>query len=678
MNTPRGVSTLYAVSCASASLCVAGGNDGNMLASTDPTGGAGAWTIASVDGVNPLSGVSCPSVSLCVAVDQAGNVVTSTSPTGGAGAWKTAKIDSPVCPQLGRCAGLSGVSCASVSLCVAVGTAGNVASSTDPTGGPSAWHIAHVAAGGCVFGGNCYGLSAVSCPTVSLCVAVDADGSVVTSTKPTGGRGAWHAFAVDKRAVCTPDSGCVGPSGVSCPSASLCVAVDQVGDVVTSTSPIGAASAWKTTRVNGIGSCCLSAGVSCPLLSLCVVVDGAGTAASAANVVTSTNPTGGARSWIVANVDANQGLAGVSCAKATSLCVVGDSAGNVVSSINPIGGAGAWTATQVEAGAVSTTPLTPPGVSSVSCPSASLCVAVDGLGNLVIGQGPASPPPTNTSAPKIHGTALQGHRLAALRGLWMNSPAVFSYQWEDCTAPGERARRSLVRPAKRSWRGLWMSDTRSGAGVRHQRRRHRTAGDLHGDRVGEAQRRASQDAAAQGPQAARARGKDRRCAQARWVRLVVPGPERRQSSGRVVLPTPERAPDKSNPQAGARRCSQEDVQERGDRRASDQTNRNRQTTAPTRQPHQTHSESRVRPDRPARDYRHKCLYAFPLAGATTDLGTQYDARGVTHTSPRWVESVVRRPASMRPAASIPRHWRARASAGSGGRRRARERGPSWT
>ena len=39
--------------------------------------------------------------------------------------------------------------------------------------------------------------------------------------------------------------------GVSCPSSGLCVAVDGAGDVVTSTNPTGGASAWTVTDVEG-------------------------------------------------------------------------------------------------------------------------------------------------------------------------------------------------------------------------------------------------------------------------------------------------------------------------------------------------------------------------------------------------------------------------------------------
>ena len=53
---------------------------GNVVTSSNPAGGATAWTLtnAGVDAFNYVSGVSCPSSGLCVAVDRSGNVVTGT------------------------------------------------------------------------------------------------------------------------------------------------------------------------------------------------------------------------------------------------------------------------------------------------------------------------------------------------------------------------------------------------------------------------------------------------------------------------------------------------------------------------------------------------------------------------------------------------------------------------
>jgi hypothetical protein len=65
------------LSCPSSGLCLAMDGSGKVVTSSNPTGGASAWTLTNldVDAFNYLSGVSCPSISLCVAVDRSGNVV---------------------------------------------------------------------------------------------------------------------------------------------------------------------------------------------------------------------------------------------------------------------------------------------------------------------------------------------------------------------------------------------------------------------------------------------------------------------------------------------------------------------------------------------------------------------------------------------------------------------------
>ena len=64
-------------------LCVAVDDAGNVVSSTDPTGGAAAWTTTQVDGMKVLDGVSCASTALCVAVDNTGNDVVGTATTHG-------------------------------------------------------------------------------------------------------------------------------------------------------------------------------------------------------------------------------------------------------------------------------------------------------------------------------------------------------------------------------------------------------------------------------------------------------------------------------------------------------------------------------------------------------------------------------------------------------------------
>jgi len=56
---------------------------GNVVVSTNPTGGATAWTVLHLH-MGHLAAVSCPDANLCVATDEAGDVIVSTDPTGAA------------------------------------------------------------------------------------------------------------------------------------------------------------------------------------------------------------------------------------------------------------------------------------------------------------------------------------------------------------------------------------------------------------------------------------------------------------------------------------------------------------------------------------------------------------------------------------------------------------------
>lgn len=310
-NPPGGLSD---ISCPTKGLCVAVDYDGNVLVSTSPTGGAGAWSSAHVDSSekNLLSGVSCPTTGLCVAVDASGNVVTSTDPTGGASAWTTTNVDGA--------RPLSDVSCPTSRLCVALDATGNVLTSTDPTGGASAWTIRHIDSSNDLF--------RLTCPTDRLCVAVGAKGKVVTSTHPTGDANQWRAIRIRNRGY--------NLYAVSCPTTRLCVAVDYLsGSAVTSTRPTGGARAWTAARIDNADGGPPLEDISCPTTGLCVAADLGG------NVITSTRPTGGRHAWTSTFVDAGMlphrgGLVAVSCPTA-SLCVAVDASGNAVSSTQPAG-----------------------------------------------------------------------------------------------------------------------------------------------------------------------------------------------------------------------------------------------------------------------------------------------------------------------------------------------------
>lgn len=319
---------LHAVSCTSAAFCVAVDHDGNALTSTDPASGH-SWSAANVDGIEDLTSVSCPSARLCVATDAAGDVIVSRQPSARAPKWIVRHADDATSDLTAVYPSdfLTSVSCPSTALCVAVDDRGNVVESTDPGGSAPAWVTINV-------DGANY-LSGVSCASASLCTAVDLAGNAVVSTNPTGGPAAWQVFSLEGMlgALGSFPGRLTGAflSGISCPSQSLCVAVDSSGDIVSSTDPAGGSSAWTASPADGAG---LLGAVSCASLSLCAAVDEHG------NILVSTSPAGGAQAWHSTRVDETSPLDSVSCA--ATRCVAVDLNGGVTSSAGPAAAGGGW------------------------------------------------------------------------------------------------------------------------------------------------------------------------------------------------------------------------------------------------------------------------------------------------------------------------------------------------
>jgi len=414
---------LTAISCPTASFCAAADDGGDILTSTDPSGGATAWTLAPLPAIGPdgLVGISCPTASLCVAVNGYGDVTTSTDPLGGSAAWTTVSLGTQV--------RLAAVSCPATTLCVAA-AGDQLYWSTDPTGGPASWTGVTVGTGavGAVF--------AVSCPTTSFCAATG-HGYVDTSADPTGDAGAWavtdvagateaqfSAISCPSPALCVASgSASVGnfsssfeassadPGGgssawsvvdldrsaaqqiyplasVSCPDTTLCV-IGAYGGELASTDPTGDETAWSTVTVDDAAM----VGLSCPDTDLCVAV-GQGD-----QLLTTTDPSSTTATWASVAVDGTDDLSSVSCPSAT-LCAAVDTAGHVVTSTDPTAGPSSWTL------------VTVPDFSSataISCPTTTLCVAVDARGFLTTSTDPTGGPDAWTvTVPPAYASPLSG------------------------------------------------------------------------------------------------------------------------------------------------------------------------------------------------------------------------------------------------------------------------------
>ena len=362
---------------------------------------AATWSWSSPAKIAPsaLTGVSCPSVGLCVATDRSGDVVTSRSPTGGASAWTRASIAS----DGGQ---LLGVSCPSDALCLAVYEFGGLFVSTDPTAGPVAWKATD--------NGPASYPTEVVCPSTTLCVAQDS-GGIVTSTTPASADAPWTSTPIEGLECGNGKCFAEPVNALACPTDRLCVDVGANGDVVTSTDPIGGAGAWRWQKVDPNGADPALRDISCPSASLCVVGDAAGRRTFA-----STSPGGQASSWraIPAGFDTDW----LSC-PLTTLCLANQADASPFVSSDPLGGASSWRFSDVDHAGTLT---------AVSCPSATECVAVDDAGNVVTGS-PLMAPVRSGRPPSITGNPRVGGTMTAATGAWSGSGTIaYDYRWQRC------------------------------------------------------------------------------------------------------------------------------------------------------------------------------------------------------------------------------------------------------
>lgn len=317
-----GLASVSSMACANSTTCWAVAIEGNgnqvVLATTD---GWSTWSDQSLPtNIGFVESISCPTTSECVAVggnigaDQQSLVLTPSvvATTDGGATWNTQTI--PTTTGL-----LTGVSCASSTVCEAVG--GNIALS-----------------------GSGESLSPVAIGT-------------------TDGGTTWTSQVL-------PDAASA-MNGVSCSSITTCMTVGSTllpGSVVAVTTDGGAT--W-TDASSGLQDSNLSS-VSCPSASACWV---AGTSFDGTDAVMAATSDGGA-TWTSQTLpDGTPPLATVDCPSATSCWAV---SANVV--IGPIiGGSSLFSIVATGNGGASwstqSTDSTITGVNALTCPSSSTCWA---------------------------------------------------------------------------------------------------------------------------------------------------------------------------------------------------------------------------------------------------------------------------------------------------------------
>jgi hypothetical protein len=268
---PQG--TLAAVSCAATSSCMAVGSSfdksNNQVALAESFSG-GKWSIKATPSIgaqiSTLAAVSCSSATACMAVGELGNpgFTVPLAETWDGSKWK---IHDPVSQS--SLNAMNGVSCTAANACTAVGfvnNSGTVSSLIESWNG-STWTVQTAASpSGAVFSQ----LRSVSCTAASVCTAVgqwdDSSSTNATLVERRNG-GAWTIQS-------SPNpSGGGGFSGVSCSSATACTAVGPGPGTTLAEAWNG--TAWSIQAMPQPDNALLT-GVSCTSATDCTAVGSAG------------------------------------------------------------------------------------------------------------------------------------------------------------------------------------------------------------------------------------------------------------------------------------------------------------------------------------------------------------------------------------------------------------------
>ncbi|MFL5780015.1 MAG: hypothetical protein ACJ760_01760, partial [Thermoleophilaceae bacterium] len=328
-----------AVSCPSASFCAAVNVGGQVLTSANPGAASPVWTATTVpfpagDIKNGLlEHVSCPTTSFCAANDDAGYVYASTNPGAASPTWVATA--NPV--------GAGPLTCSSSALCVTTDNKDGVSVSTNPGAATPVWS----APVDITPGGNW--LDAISCPTVTFCLAGSSDGLAYRSVNPTAASPVWTEITT---------TAAYHVRGLSCPTPDMCTASGNAG-AITSTNPGAATPTWRFRNIGALGS------VACGTASFCLVPDLSDANAFVTRDASLPSPS---PNWsAIGQIFGTNTLSSAAC-PGESLCLAGDDGGRILTTTNPTTLAPSWRAT------------IPPGfggaITGVQCPATSLCVAV--------------------------------------------------------------------------------------------------------------------------------------------------------------------------------------------------------------------------------------------------------------------------------------------------------------
>lgn len=282
---------------------------------------------------------------------------------------------------------LGAVSCANAKRCWAVGVAGPDIS--PPPGGATviaatknggiSWKAEHVS------GGSTPELSGVSCPTVTDCMAVGSNGAslpgsgVVVTTSDAGAT--WT--------TATAPAGALTITSVSCANPADCIVVENDGTLLSTAQSTNFGQTWQ--QLGDLPASFLADDdLSCMVGGVCLVAGyiptGTGTGQGQGAVALSVD---GGQSWALATVPSGTGILQSSACLNVSVCLAAGTTSTTVSDITPAHGE---ILRSDDGGHTWTAAIGPPPVDDVyglECPTAEVCamVGTKWVGNPAVGTG---------------------------------------------------------------------------------------------------------------------------------------------------------------------------------------------------------------------------------------------------------------------------------------------------
>jgi hypothetical protein len=264
--------------------CLITASDGTYFYSSNPGGGASAWTHPSTPlSANGLVSSWCPATNTCLALDQAGNTYETSN---GASSWISIGA-------LG--ANGSGLTCSpgggSNATCFAWDTAGDVFE--QQLGSPNPGWVQITSASQWLSG---ISFTSLSCPTSSQCLFAATSSAGQWIMQLTNGQlGSQSLFQSAFPAI-----------HVSCPSNTACFAADGMGQILYSANPFGSPPSYSTAQLDGAAE---PLAISCDSTSFCAVADTDSslllgtTLPVVTSVVASEGPVSGSQSVVISGIN---------------------------------------------------------------------------------------------------------------------------------------------------------------------------------------------------------------------------------------------------------------------------------------------------------------------------------------------------------------------------------------